>query len=243
MAGGGKTVILITGGSGSFGRAFIEKYHQVHKLVSLTNDEYQHWEIEKDFGIESIICDIRDHYYLMKAVEKVKPDFIIHAAALKHVPYGERFPDQFQMTNVVGSQNVADLPYKSILISTDKAVNPANVYGRTKQDAEMYFLDKSRSVIRFGNFWGSRGSVIPLWQEQAKKGYIEVTDLGMKRYFITFQEAVEFTMSCIENYKPKKIWTPEMKEWTLLELAKEVCRGVDIRVIGNRGNEKMREEL
>ena len=238
---------LITGGSGSLGRALIPVLKG--KVYSLTNNEFEHWEVEKDFGIESFLCDIRDKLRLSDVIDQVNPDVIIHAAALKHVPFGERFPEEFYLTNIIGTENVSEIAKeneieKCIIISSDKAVNPSCVYGRTKQHGEHIFISNNQAVIRFGNFWGSRGSVIPLWQEQSKSlGYILVTDPLMERYFITLEEAAGFISSCIEAYVPRVIWTPKMKLWTLKELAQEVCPGVPIKVIGNRGNEKMTEEL
>lgn len=241
--------ILITGGSGSLGRALIKLLHPANKIYSLTNDEYQHWEVEKDFGIESFLCDIREYGRLEEIFDQIKPDVCIHAAALKHVPFGERFPQEFFMINVIGSKNVAEICHslhipKCILISTDKAVKPATMYGRSKQRAEEIFLENQYSVIRFGNFWASRGSVIPLWQEQAKNlGYITITDPKMERYFITLEDAASFTMKCLDEYTPKTVWTPKMKKWTLAELAQEICPDVPQKIIGNRGNEKQVEVL
>ncbi len=244
--------VLITGGSGSLGRSLIKEYLQYPevKLFSITNDEYQHWELEKDFDIKGYLCDIKEMARIGNVVSGIKPDVIIHAAAYKHVPFGERFPEEFYDTNVWGSYVMATIAKdykvkKCILISTDKAVNPITKYGISKQKAENIFLSYGCSVIRFVNFWGSRGSVIPLWQEQAKtKGCIEVTDPTMERYFITLEDAAKFTIKCLNEYKPKTIWQPDnIKKWTLAELANEVCPGVEQVIIGNRGNEKQCEEL
>ena len=244
--------VLITGGSGSLGRSLIKEYQKTDAQVfSLTNNEYEHWEVEKDLHIESFLCDIKEWERVQNVIDQVNPDVIIHAAALKHLPFGERFPQEFYDTNVWGSYVIANVAQefkvkKCILISTDKAVNPSCVYGKSKQKAEKIFIDSGYSAIRFVNFWGSRGSVIPLWQEQAKKGYIEITDPTMERWFITLEDAARFTIQCLENWQPKTVWTPEVpliKNWTLADLAQQVCPGVPQRIIGNRGNEKIIEEL
>jgi UDP-N-acetylglucosamine 4,6-dehydratase/5-epimerase len=247
------TRVLITGGSGSYGRALITEYKNQYpdtQLFSMTNNENEHWELEKDFGIEGFICDIKEMERVRSVVESIQPDIIIHAAAYKHVPYGERFPDEFDDTNVWGSYVISTVAYdakvpKCILVSTDKAVNPISHYGDTKQRAEKIFLACDFSVIRFVNFWGSRGSVIPLWLEQKEKlGYITVTDPKMERYFITLEEAAQFTIQCLKAYQPKTVWTPEnIKKWKLQDLAQEVCPETPIRIIGNRGYEKLVEEL
>ena len=243
--------VLITGGSGSLGRALIAEYQKTDaEVFSLTNNEYEHWEVEKDCHIESFICDIKEWERVGNVIGQVNPDVIIHAAAFKHLPFGERFPQEFYDTNVWGSYVIANVALeqkvkKCILISTDKAVNPSSNYGKSKQKAEKIFIDSGYSVIRFVNFWGSRGSVIPLWQEQAKtKGYIEITDPTMERYFIILEDAAKFTIKCLNEYQPKTIWTPEnIKKWRIADLAEYVCPGIPQRIIGNRGNEKQCEEL
>lgn len=240
-------MILFTGGSGSLGRAFIKKYSRV---VSLTNNEYEHWQFEQDFKVKSFICDVRDFKALKSVILTVRPDFIVHAAALKHLPYGEQYQDEFYLTNVQGSDNVAEIArrenIRAILISTDKAVNPSSYYGQTKLKAEESFLFNGLSVIRYGNFWESRGSVIELWGKQAEKGFIEITDPQMERYYIDQNKAAEFLMDKIEHYVPRVIWTAGediMRLISVGDLAKELYPGVPWKIIGNRGNEKVKEVL
>lgn len=240
--------ILITGGSGSLGRAICDLSKDT--ITVLTNDEYQWYEMRCDYPkVNTVFCDIKD-YPQLEGVFWDGYDCVVHAAALKHVPMGESFPIEVVNTNIQGTENVARLTRlsnipKAIFISSDKANQAVNVYGATKLIGEKIFLDYGYSVIRFVNFWGSRGSVIPLWQEQAKTlGYITVTDLEMVRYFITLEDAAKFTMKCVDEYEPNKIWTPPfVQTWTLKGLANEVCPNIPIKIIGNRGNEKMVENL
>ena len=246
--------VLITGGSGSLGRSLIHEFQQLPnqdlQIFSLTNNEFEHWQLEQDTNVIGILGDIREMERMQELFATFHFDAVIHAAAYKHVPYGERFPKEFYDTNVWGSYVIANVAKqyrvpKAILISSDKAVNPSNVYGQSKAKAEKCFMDCEYSAIRFVNFWGSRGSVIPLWQEQVKtKGYIEITDPTMERYFITLEDAAKFTIKCLDEYKPQTIWTPDnYKKWSLAELAEYVCPGALQRVIGNRGNEKQVEEI
>ena len=152
--------VLITGGTGTLGRALTTECLK-HNLtpIALSNDENQIYEMRKDFDIQCVLMDVRD-------LTEVKCDYIIHAAALKHVPICEDNPIEAVKTNVLGSMNVLKMGKKCIAISTDKAVEPINTYGATKFIMEQLFLNAGYPVVRFGNFWGSRGSVIPLWEEQ-----------------------------------------------------------------------------
>lgn len=190
---------LITGGTGSFGKHYV-KWLTEHnqEVVVFSRNEFAQWEMKKDFpDVEFIIGDIREKYSIYEAVEGC--DFIIHAAALKHVATGECQPWEPILTNVIGTQNVinavkknANIGAKMVLLSTDKAVRPVNLYGASKLAAEKLTIAAGYTVTRYGNIFGSRGSVLHIFKQQAAEGHLfTITDRRMTRFVMTFDEAIE----------------------------------------------------
>lgn len=235
-------MVIITGGAGSLGRAIVKELDG--NCTVLDNSEFALYELEKDFNnLRCIYGDVRDRECLHGAFEGV--DSVIHCAALKHVPICESNPSEAVKTNVLGSMNVIeeclDRNIRLIGVSTDKAVEPINTYGATKLLMEKLFLSAGYPIVRFGNFWGSKGSVIPLWEEQVKKGCITITDPDMKRYWISLEDAAKFVLKHLNS--PKGIYIPEMKCLTLLELADIIAPDANHLIIGNRGGEKVEEKL
>jgi len=230
--------ILVTGGAGSLGRV-IQKISQ-YKTLILDNDEYRIWEGG------GILGDVRDKECLRRILLKNHPHTIIHCAALKHVPICEKNPIEAVKTNIIGTINVAEIAkefeVRALLVSTDKAVEPISVYGATKLIGEAIFLSYGFPVVRMGNFWASRGSVIPLWEKQkAEDKAITITDPDMVRYWITLEQAAKFTLSHI--YSKPKVYIPKMSKMSMGELADLIAPDCDHIIIGNRGNEKMEEKL
>jgi UDP-N-acetylglucosamine 4,6-dehydratase/5-epimerase len=255
-------VVLVTGGTGSFGKKFIEimlrQYH-AKKLVIFSRDELkQHDMRASGFDHPSLryfIGDVRDQARLERALTGVT--VVIHAAALKQVPACEYNPFEAIQTNIIGGRNVIDAAINQgvrriLALSTDKAVNPINLYGATKLCAEKMFVqanayagaqDTSFSCARYGNVVGSRGSVIPVFLEQRKKGKITITDPRMTRFWITLEQGVRFVIHCLEHMHGGEIFVPKIPSMSLVELAKSVAPGCDIEYIGIRPGEKLHEVL
>jgi len=255
-------VVLVTGGTGSFGKKFIEimlrQYH-AKKLVIFSRDELkQHDMRASGFDHPSLryfIGDVRDQARLERALTGVT--VVIHAAALKQVPACEYNPFEAIQTNIIGGRNVIDAAINQgvrhiLALSTDKAVNPINLYGATKLCAEKMFVqanayagaqDTRFSCARYGNVVGSRGSVIPVFLEQRKKGKITITDPRMTRFWITLEQGVRFVIHCLEHMHGGEIFVPKIPSMSLVELAKSVAPGCDIEYIGIRPGEKLHEVL
>ena len=255
-------VVLVTGGTGSFGKKFIEimlrQYH-AKKLVIFSRDELkQHDMRASGFDHPSLryfIGDVRDQARLERALTGVT--VVIHAAALKQVPACEYNPFEAIQTNIIGGRNVIDAAINQgvrriLALSSDKAVNPINLYGATKLCAEKMFVqanayagaqDTRFSCARYGNVVGSRGSVIPVFLEQRKKGKITITDPRMTRFWITLEQGVRFVIHCLEHMHGGEIFVPKIPSMSLVELAKSVAPGCDIEYIGIRPGEKLHEVL
>ena len=255
-------VVLVTGGTGSFGKKFIEimlrQYH-AKKLVIFSRDELkQHDMRASGFDHPSLryfIGDVRDQARLERALTGVT--VVIHAAALKQVPACEYNPFEAIQTNIIGGRNVIDAAINQgvrriLALSSDKAVNPINLYGATKLCAEKMFVqanayagaqDTRFSCARYGNVVGSRGSVIPVFLEQRKKGKITITDPPMTRFWITLEQGVKFVIHCLEHMHGGEIFVPKIPSMSLVELAKSVAPGCDIEYIGIRPGEKLHEVL
>jgi len=255
-------VVLVTGGTGSFGKKFVEimlrDYHP-KKLVIFSRDELkQHDMRASGFNHPSLryfIGDVRDQSRLERAFAGVT--VVIHAAALKQVPACEYNPFEAIQTNIMGGRNVIDAAINQgvrriFALSTDKAVNPINLYGATKLCAEKMFVqanayagaqDTRFSCARYGNVVGSRGSVIPVFLEQRKKGKITITDPRMTRFWITLDHGVKFVIHCIENMHGGEIFVPKIPSMTLLEMAKSVAPSCEVDYIGIRAGEKLHEVL
>jgi UDP-N-acetylglucosamine 4,6-dehydratase len=256
--------VLVTGGTGSFGKQFVEmmlnEYHP-KRLVVFSRDELKQHEMRQRFpdGPDSplryFIGDIRDKDRLYRAFSGV--DVVIHAAAMKQVPACEYNPFEAVLTNVIGSKNVIDAAIdcgvsKVLGISTDKAVNPVNLYGATKLCAEKMVVQANAyvgarntklSVCRYGNVVGSRGSVIPLFREQRKQGLVTVTSANMTRFWITLDEGVRFVIRCIEQMNGGEIFVPKIKSMKVLDLARAIAPECGVRYIGVRPGEKIHEVL
>ena len=257
----GKT-ILITGGTGSFGHAYVEetlKKFSPRKVIVYSRDEMKQWKMAQKFsGYENIrffVGDVRDKDRLARAFSGV--DVVIHAAATKIVTTAEYNPFECIKTNIIGAMNVIDCAIdngvgKVVALSTDKASSPVNIYGATKLVSDKAFISgnsysKPRgptfSVVRYGNVMGSRGSVIPLFIDQAKQGLITVTDPRMTRFMITLTEAVELVWKATAEMVGGEIYIKKIPSMKIMDLAKVIGPSVEIKFTGIRPGEKLHEEL
>jgi UDP-N-acetylglucosamine 4,6-dehydratase len=255
-------VILLTGGTGSFGNKFIEvvlRGWQPRKLIVFSRDELKQHEMRvrglDHPSLRYFIGDVRDPERLRRAMHGV--DAVVHAAALKQVPACEYNPFEAILTNVMGARNVIDAAIdcgvkRVIALSTDKAVNPVNLYGATKLCAEKLFVQSNAysgqggtrfSCVRYGNVVGSRGSVIPVFLEQRATGRITITDPRMTRFWITLDQGVQFVMNCLERMHGGEVFVPKIPSMTITDLARAVAADCEIRHIGIRPGEKLHEVL
>jgi UDP-N-acetylglucosamine 4,6-dehydratase len=253
--------ILITGGTGSFGKKFVEivlkKYHP-HRLIVFSRDELKQVEMRRLFDhscMRYFIGDVRDESRLKRAFHGV--DIVIHAAALKHVPVAEYNPFEAIKTNVMGAENIIsqaiDAGVKQVVaLSTDKAVNPINLYGATKLCSDKLFVAGNSyaghektifSVVRYGNVVGSRGSVIPLFKEQSKKGEITITDKRMTRFWITLEQGVELVLRALSLMRGGEIFVPKIPSMNIMDLANAIAPDCRVKVTGIRPGEKLHETL
>jgi len=253
--------ILVTGGAGSFGQKFIEVVLREHKPKSVRvfdNRELAQVEVERKFNdprLRFLVGDVRDLPRLKRAMDGV--DIVVHAAALKHVPICEYNPIEAIRTNIDGSINVIDAAIDSqvekvIAISTDKAVQPVNLYGATKMVAEKLFVQGNSysgskktmfSCSRYGNVVGSSGSVVPLFREQKEKGEVTITDENMTRFWITLDQGVNFVINCIKEMKGGEIFIPKIPSMKITDLVEAVAPDVQRKIIGTRPGEKLHEVL
>lgn len=257
-------IILVTGGTGSFGQKFVHTiYHQHNpKVVRVfSRGELLQYQMAQKFSFDTsdkmrfFIGDVRDRERLYRAMKGV--DIVIHAAALKQIVIAEYNPIEAVKTNVLGTINVIDAAIdnnveKAILVSTDKAVNPVNLYGATKLCAEKLFIQANSytgggrtkfSCVRYGNVIGSRGSVIPLFLEQAKNGELTITDKNMTRFWITLEQGVEAVIRSVERMRGGEIFVPKIPSVKTMDLAKVIAPKAKIRIIGMRAGEKLHEVL
>jgi len=254
--------VLVTGGTGSFGRKFVEvmlREYEPKKLIIFSRDELKQHEMRiSGFDHPSLryfIGDVRDKDRLYRAFNGV--DIVVHAAALKQIPACEYNPFEAIMTNIIGAKNVIDAAIdqgvkKVMALSTDKAVNPVNLYGATKLCMEKLFVQGNSysgekgpkfSCVRYGNVVGSRGSVIPLFREQRKTGKITITDKRMTRFWITLEQGVRFVIRCIEQMQGGEVFVPKIPSMRIMDLAEAVAPGCEIEFIGIRPGEKLHEVL
>lgn len=254
--------ILVTGGTGSFGQKFTEiifKEHNPKSVRIFDHDELSEVEMERKFNdsrLRFFIGDVRDKNRLTRTIKGA--DIVVHAAALKHVPICEYNPIEAVETNIEGAKNVIDAAINSntvekvMVISTDKAVHPVNLYGATKMVAEKLFIrENSRtgskqpifSCCRYGNVIGSSGSVIPLFLEQKKNGEITITDERMTRFWITLEEGIRFVINCIEIMKDGEVFIPKIPSMKIVDLAEVMAPGAKRKIIGIRPGEKLHEVL
>jgi len=259
----GKT-ILVTGGTGSFGKKFIEKVvaeYKPRKVIIYSRDEYKQYVMQKKFlkhkdSLRFFLGDIRDKARLYRAFEGV--DYVVHAAALKQVPALEYNPFEAVKTNVIGADNIVDAAIdkgvkKVIALSTDKAVNPINLYGATKLVAEKIFTaanaysgGKARfSSVRYGNVIGSRGSVIPLFMKLKQAGIKEftITDERMTRFWIMFDQAVDLVITALKESEGGEVFVPSIPSMRIADLAKAIEPDCTFKFTGIRPGEKLHENL
>lgn len=261
-----KKTYFITGGTGSFGKKFITYLYEKNlakKIVIFSRDEHKQLEFKNSIPDNKInmfrffLGDVRDKERLKWAIND-DVDVLVHAAALKQIPATEYNPYETVKTNILGTQNIIEIAIRNkvkkvMLVSTDKAVSPINLYGSTKLTAEKLFISanifkgKSKtlfSVARYGNVMGSRGSVIPIFLKQEKiQDFFTVTDDRMTRFTITLHDAVSFVHQCIGDMKGSEIFIPKLKSYKITELAKAINPKKKIKVIGIRNGEKLHEEL
>ena len=254
--------VLVTGGTGSFGRKFIEVMlaeHQPEKVIVFSRDELKQHEMREagmnDPRLRYFIGDVRDLLRMRRAMEGI--DVVVHAAALKQVPAAEYNPIEAIMTNIMGARNVIeaalDNKVKRVLaMSTDKAVNPINLYGATKLAAEKLTVQSNAyaggkttrfSCVRYGNVVGSRGSVIPVFQRQREDGHITITDERMTRFWLSIDQGVRFTIRCIEQMQGGEVFIPKIPSTRIVDVAKAVAPDAEVELIGIRPGEKMHEVL
>ena len=255
--------ILITGGTGSFGQAFVKsclERFNAKKIIIYSRDELKQSIMEKEFSkyknakkvLRYFIGDVRDLPRLKTALSEV--DIVVHAAALKHVPIAEYNPIEFVKTNVIGAQNIIEAALdpnskitKVLALSTDKAAAPINLYGATKLTSDKLFIaannvkgkrDIKFSVVRYGNVMGSRGSVLPYFQSRIDKKYLNITDKRMTRFNISIEEGVNFVIFSLKNMWGGELFVPKLYSFKITDLAKAVAPKVEQKIIGIRPGEK-----
>ena len=257
--------ILITGGTGSFGNAFVkrvlEDFPEINRLVVYSRDELKQFEMAQIYsdrvhkGIRYFIGDVRDADRLRRALEGI--DIVVHAAALKQVPAAEYNPFECIKTNVLGAQNLIDACLDSgvsrvVALSTDKAAAPINLYGATKLCSDKLFIaannikgsrDVRFSVVRYGNVMGSRGSVIPFFLEQKRAGTLPITDVNMTRFNISVREGVDMVLWAIESAWGGEILVPKIPSYRVIDVATAIGPNCEQLIVGVRPGEKIHEEM
>ncbi len=257
--------VLVTGATGSFGNAFIRRVLQDHQPASVriySRDELKQLDMQRRFEgddrLRFLIGDVRDLDRLKRAMHGI--DVVVHAAALKQVPAAEYNPFEAVQTNIIGAENVVTAAIenhvpKTVSLSTDKAVNPVNLYGATKLCAEKIFTQGNTyaaegeelaarfSTARYGNVVGSRGSVIPLFQRQAAEGELTITDESMTRFWITLDRTVDFVIDCLARMQGGEVFVPRIPSMKVLDIAQALAPQASHRIIGVRPGEKIHEML
>lgn len=254
-------VVLVTGGTGSFGKAFVTKVLQddeVSKIIVFSRDELKQFEMAEKINspkLRYFLGDVRDYQRLLRATDGV--DVIVHAAAMKQIPASEYNPMEAIKTNVLGAENIVNVSIENgiqrvVALSTDKAANPANLYGATKLCSDKLMVagnilagsrDTRFSAVRYGNVLGSRGSVIPFFLDRAKSGSIPITDERMTRFWLTIQEGVQFVLDSFDRMHGGEIFVPKIPSFKVTDVAKVVCPGVPTEIIGIRPGEKLHEVM
>jgi len=254
--------VLVTGGTGSFGRAFLRillAENRPKKLIVFSRDELKQHEMRAAGfdgpALRYFIGDVRDESRLRRAMQGV--DIVVHAAALKQVPACEYNPFEAILTNIMGARNVVEAALDSgvgrvMALSTDKAVNPVNLYGATKLAAEKLVVQSNAyaggrgtrfSCVRYGNVVGSRGSVVPVFRRQRASGVVTITDERMTRFWLSLEQGVRFTIRCIEQMEGGEVFVPKIPSMRVVELARAMAPESRVEVIGIRPGEKLHEVL
>ena len=257
--------ILITGGTGSFGKAFIARvlrqWPDICRIVVYSRDELKQWELQQQYPqgeypqLRFFLGDIRDQDRLRRALEGI--DTVIHAAALKQVPAAEYNPMEFVKTNVLGAENLVQACFDTevnrvVALSTDKAAAPVNLYGATKLCSDKLFIaannikgkrDLRFSVVRYGNVMGSRGSVIPFFLSKAQFGVLPITDPAMTRFNITLSDGVDMVLWALVNSLGGELFVPKIPSYKLMDLAEAIGPNCEKQVVGIRSGEKIHEEM
>lgn len=253
-------VVLVTGGTGSFGKKFIRKALELdaRKVIVFSRDELKQYEMSQEFNdprIRFFIGDVRDTGRLYRAFDGV--DIVVHAAALKHVTACEYNPFEAVRTNIIGAQNVIDAAIdrgvrRVVALSTDKAANPINLYGATKLASDKLFVaanayvgDKPTrfSVVRYGNVAGSRGSVIPFFHKMRSTGSLPITDKRMTRFWITLDQGVQFVLDSLQRMKGGEIFVPKIPSVKVVDLARVIAPDCQLQYVGIRPGEKLHEAM
>ena len=258
--------LLITGGTGSFGKAYVEHLlnncPEITRIVIYSRDELKQWEMQNKLlnherfnALRFFIGDVRDRYRLEQACEKI--DFLIHAAALKQVHTAEYNPTEFVKTNINGAENVINAALKNnikkvVALSTDKAAAPINLYGATKLCSDKLFLaannmsgsrDLTFCSVRYGNVMGSRGSVIPYFLNKIKKEKLKITDERMTRFNITLQEGVSFVDYALKNSIGGELFVPKLPSYRIMDIVSAISKNSEYEICGIRPGEKIHEEM
>ena len=258
--------ILVTGGTGSFGQQFIRtvlENFDMRRCIVFSRDEQKHYDMSQTFPVERYPCmryfigDVRDVDRLELAMRDV--DYVVHAAAMKHVPLAEYNPFECVMTNIHGAENVVKAALRKgvkrvIALSTDKAANPINLYGATKLAADKIFIAANNlagaggtefSVVRYGNVIGSRGSVIPFFRQLIAEdmSHLPITDKRMTRFWITLDQGVQFVLSCLRMMRGGEVFVPKIPSMRIVDVARCLAPGKPIEVIGIRPGEKLHEVM
>lgn len=257
--------ILITGGTGSFGKAFIaqvlKRYPSVRRIVIYSRDELKQWELQQRFPqsqypqLRFFLGDVRDRDRLRRALEGI--DTVVHAAALKQVPAAEYNPIEFINTNVLGAENIVQAcldtgVQRVVALSTDKAAAPINLYGATKLCSDKLFIAANNikgnrnlrfSVVRYGNVMGSRGSVIPFFLDKVKTGVLPITDPAMTRFNISLRQGVDMVLWSLENALGGELFVPKIPSYRITDVADAIGPGCEKPIIGIRPGEKIHEEM
>ena len=255
-------VVLVTGGTGSFGKKFTKvllEEKQPKKIIIFSRDELKQHEMRvagfDDPRLRYFIGDVRDRDRLVRAMHGV--NIVVHAAALKQVPACEYNPMEAIKTNIMGTSNVVEAALdagieKVLALSTDKAVNPVNLYGATKLAAEKLVIQSNAyaagtatrySCVRYGNVVGSRGSVVPLFLKQRASGKVTITDDRMTRFWLSLEQGVHFVINCIEQMEGGEVFVPKIPSTTIVDLAKAIAPEAEMDIIGIRPGEKLHEVL
>lgn len=257
--------ILITGGTGSFGKAFVNRilstYPEIKKIIIFSRDELKQFEFQNQLSGDALrktrffLGDVRDADRLNRAMEGV--NYVVHAAALKQVPAAEYNPMEFIKTNIIGAENVINACISQgvtrvVALSTDKAAAPVNLYGATKLCSDKLFVaannirggrDLKFAVVRYGNVMGSRGSVIPFFLQIREKGEIPITDPEMTRFNISLDEGVDMVLYALHNQWGGEIFVPKIPSYKILDVAEAVAPSASTRIVGIRPGEKVHEEM